>query len=95
MYTDAFIPHTSQTQNNKYQFVYKNMNSPPDPSSQSSQNPTEEEAGRLYEPEEMEDNKRTRPSGSNKQGAYKLTETEAASTGLHRFVPLLRDMQEE
>lgn len=54
------------------------------PMPQGSENPVKEEVERVSDPEWMEDNRRTRALESSKQSSHGLTETEAASTGLHR-----------
>lgn len=42
----------------------------------------EEEAERVEEPDDMEDTRRTRTSGSTKLDSYQLTETEVPSMGM-------------
>lgn len=55
----------------------------PLPPPQSSGNSAEEEAERSSESEGLEDTKRTKLSESTEQDTYELTETGAASLGLH------------
>lgn len=60
---------------------YKSLNgvSSSNLSPQKSETPWKEEAERVEEPDDMEDTRRTRTSGSTKLDSYQLTETEVPS----------------
>lgn len=55
---------------------------PSKPCPQRLDNPMKEDTERFQESFWVKDNRRTKPSESNKEGTYELTETEALSTKL-------------